>query len=101
MTKSKFLIFFILLSVVVFSLPRVLLHYLGENNPWTSFIYIYVLGGIFFSIGLRITLSQHALKLNLKADRIWFRGVILGYIFFLSLHGAWIYFALHGPQYTN
>lgn len=101
MPKFKFLTLSLFILLIIFALPRLLVTYLGSESPWTSFIYIYTLGAIFFIIGLALALQTKAVQLHLKSDRQWFRGVILGFLFFLSLHGAWIYFAMNGPQFLN
>jgi predicted Na+-dependent transporter len=101
MSKFKFIVITFIILLIVFALPRLLISNLGSENPWTSFLYIYTLGAIFFTIGLTLSIQTKAIRLDLKADRQWFRGVIFGFFFFLSLHGAWIYFALNGPQFLN
>lgn len=80
---------------IIYYLPRFLIDTLGPENPWTSFFYMYSLGGLVFLIGLNIILKSKACNLNLKSDRIWLRATILGFFYFLSLHGIWIYFSLN------
>jgi 4-hydroxybenzoate polyprenyltransferase len=77
--------------LVTYFLPRLLSKYLTNENPWTSYIYIYTLGGLFFLIGLNIVVQTKSLNLNQKLDRTWLSNMILGFIFFASLHGVWIY----------
>ena len=101
MSKFKFLNLSLIILTIVFFLPRFLIYKFGSDSAWTSFIYIYTLGAIFFVIGLALALQTKAVKLNLKSDLQWFCGVIFGFLFFLSLHGAWIYFALNGTKFIN
>lgn len=88
-----------LILAFVFFLPRVLADSLGAESPWTSFIYMYALGGIFFMIGNWIAMSTGAVKWHRKSDRFWFLSVILGFGFFFSLHGFWIFYAINSPHY--
>lgn len=100
MFKKVFLIlFYLILFLVVFLLPRLLSYLLGGANPWSSFLYLYVLGGIVFVLGLHTIIRSKACDFNIPKDKFWFINTILGFIFFFTFHGFWIFISL--KSYAN
>lgn len=91
MSKHFFYFWVLLCLSIIYALPRLLSLYLTHENPWSSYIYMYTLGGLFFLTGLIVVIKTNSLNLNLKSDRIWLSNMILGFVFFISLHGAWVY----------
>ncbi len=84
--------------VVAFFFPRILIHTLGEAHPVTSYLYMYGLGFMVFLIGLVVVLRFGACRPNERPlDAFWFKVMIGGFVFFLSLHGLWILLALKMP----
>lgn len=83
--------------VVVFVFPRLLRRWPGLDSPWTSYLYLYGLGLVTFVIGLRVILSSRACQPGRGHDRFWWRVLLWGYVFFASLHAAWILAALYLP----
>lgn len=100
-TKAKslqsFLISTTLLFIFIFSYPRILLMYFTQENPWMNYLYMYGFGLVFFCIGIWLILKSKACQLGRGRDSLWFKALIAGFIFFASLHGLWIYFALTMP----
>lgn len=80
-----------------FVFPRVIVPWLGEDNPWTSYLYLYGNGLIVFLVGLRVILKSGACRLGRGRDTFWFVVLLLGYVFFAAMHAAWILAALRVP----
>lgn len=87
----------LLIVAYVFFLPRVLVAWLGEASPWTSYLYQYGLGLGFFLIGLYVILHSGACRLGRGHDTFWFGVLIAGFLFFAVVHALWIVAALHIP----
>ncbi|MEM7395345.1 MAG: hypothetical protein AAF492_23685 [Verrucomicrobiota bacterium] len=85
------------LLVVVFVYPRFLVNTLGKENPWTSYLYLYGFGTIFFSCGIVLILKTGSCKFGRGRDSFWFKVLLVGLLFFISLHGLWILAALKVP----
>lgn len=83
--------------VVVYALPRVLVATFGVDSPWTSYFYKYGFGAIFFFVGVFIVLKGGACNLKRGHDRFWFRFLILGFFWYLAMHGLWIVASLTIP----
>lgn len=73
--------------------PRAIVAWLGESNPWTSYLYLYGFGFAFFLFGIVMILRTGACKLGRGWDSAWFAVLIGGYVFFASLHALWIVLA--------
>ncbi len=87
----------IAILVFVFVFPRILISKLGPGNPWTSYLYQYGFGSITFIIGIILILRTKACKFNRGSDKIWFKWLIAGFIFFATVHAVWILLALYMP----
>ena len=85
------------LLAYAFAFPRVIVAWLGEANPWTSYLYLYGLGLAFFVFGIVLILRTRACTLGRGRDTTWFRVLLGGYVFFASLHALWIVAAQQIP----
>lgn len=95
-TKPFFVISFCL--IFIYSLPRYLTYAFSPENPWTSFLYTYSLGGLIFFVGIYIILKFQACNFKISSDRKWFYSMFLGFIYLMSLHAFWIYFSIQNPN---
>lgn len=85
------------LAVFIFVFPRVLISSLGADNPWTSYLYLYVFGFIYFGLGMVLIRKTGALKMGRGRDSFWWKVMIAGFCFFAGLHALWICLALFIP----
>ena len=84
-------------ALFIFVYPRFLIQVLGEANPWTSYLYQYSFGLVFFAIGILLILKTKACQPGRGYDRRWFRALIGGFVFFASVHAIWILMAIYIP----
>ncbi len=80
-----------------FYFPRVLSSTLGPENPWTSYLYLYVFGFFYTGSGLLLVLKTGACNLSRPLNRFWFYMTIAGFFYFALLHAVWIYLSLSIP----
>ncbi len=100
MKKSNKLIIAALTPLIagfVFVYPRLLISLLGIENPWTSYLYQYTFGLIFFGLGILLVLRTGACKIGRGRDNLWLGILIAGFIFFASFHGIWVFMSLYWP----
>lgn len=64
-------------------------------DSWFPFIYLYVVGGMFFFTGIYIARKSGALDLKIKRHRFWYRVMMFGYLYFVILHAALTITALY------
>ncbi|HAB52136.1 MAG TPA: hypothetical protein DCE80_08215 [Ignavibacteriales bacterium] len=64
-------------------------------QTWLPFIYLYVVGGLFFFVGIYIIIKSDSLNLKKKQHRFWLRVLIGGFFFFMFLHAFLIISALY------
>ena len=64
-------------------------------DTWLPYIYLYVVGGIFFLFGMWIIKRSGAIDLTKKRHRYWYRVMIFGYFYFVLMHFIWIIAALY------
>ena len=55
-------------------------------NSWLPFIYLYVVGGIFFFSGIFLIKKSGAIDLTIKRHRFWYKVMIFGFIYFAIMH---------------
>ena len=55
-------------------------------NSWLPFIYLYVVGGIFFFSGIFLIKKTGAIDLTIKRHRYWYKVMIFGFFYFVLLH---------------
>jgi drug/metabolite transporter (DMT)-like permease len=85
------------LLVVIYTYPRWLIAQLGESNPWTSYLYQYGFGLIFFLMGIYLILKEGSCKPGRGRDSFWLKVLFAGFIFFASAHALWIVASLNIP----
>ncbi|MCB0390779.1 MAG: hypothetical protein KDD58_05800 [Bdellovibrionales bacterium] len=86
-----------ILAIFIFVYPRILIDWLGKANPWTSYLYQYTFGLVFFGIGILLVLRTKACIPGRGRDSLWLKILIAGFIFFASFHGLWVYMSLTWP----
>lgn len=86
-----------LVLVFTYAFPRILLSTLGMENPWTSYVYHYGFGGLFFLIGMVLIVRSRACQLGRGSDTLWFNVMMFGFFAYLFVHGAWILASLYLP----
>lgn len=85
------------LLLFIFFYPRILIEWLGEDNPWTSFLYQYTFGGIAFALGMLLVVRTKAAVPGRGRDSLWLKILIAGFLFFFSLHGIWVALSIYIP----
>ena len=63
-------------------------------HTWLPFIYLYGVGGIAFLIGMYLITRTQALSLDKIHHKKWLFVLIFGFIYYASIHGAFIMIAL-------
>ena len=63
-------------------------------HTWLPFIYLYGVGGIAFLIGMYLITRTRALSLDKIHHKKWLFVLIFGFIYYASIHGAFIMMAL-------
>ena len=85
----------------IYLYPKFLNALFGHSSPWTSFLYMYGFGLVTFAIGMFVIVRQGALKFNRGTESKWFHILILGFVFFSTLHGLWVILSLHVPHMSG
>jgi len=62
---------------------------------WISYFYMYIVGGIFFVIGLVITYRAGSMNLKKKNHRYYFWLLIFGFFYFMIIHALLIFAGLY------
>ena len=63
-------------------------------HTWLPFIYLYGVGGIAFLIGMYLITRTRALSLDKIHHKKWLFILVFGFIYYASIHGAFIMMAL-------
>ena len=63
-------------------------------QTWLPFIYLYGVGGIAFLIGMYLITRTRALSLDKIHHKKWLFILVFGFIYYASIHGAFIMMAL-------
>jgi drug/metabolite transporter (DMT)-like permease len=87
----------LVLLAFIYTYPRLIISWLGESNPWTSYLYLYGFGAGFFLMGIFIILRTGACRLDRGHDKLWFWVLLGGFFFFATVHGLWILASLNIP----
>lgn len=95
--KTMIAVLIPVIAAFIFFYPRFLIDWLGIDNPWTSYLYQYTFGFIFFALGILLMLRTRACVPGRGRDSRWLAILIAGFIFFFTLHGVWVYLALTVP----
>lgn len=85
------------LIAFVYFFPRYLVNHLGENHFLSSYLYIYTLGILFFSLNIFLLLRSKALNVKREGEKKWLFIFILGLICTMTLHGTVIAVAVLAP----
>jgi hypothetical protein len=64
-------------------------------DTWFPFIYLYVVGGIFFFSGIYLIKKAGAIDLTKKRHKKWYRIMLVGFFYFVLLHFILIIAALY------
>ncbi|MBK8945243.1 MAG: hypothetical protein IPM32_08220 [Ignavibacteriae bacterium] len=64
-------------------------------DTWMPFIYLYVVGGLFFLSGMIIVKKAKAVNFEKKRHRYWWNISIFGYFYFMAIHAIFIIAALY------
>ncbi len=64
-------------------------------NVWGTYLYQFIVGGIFFALALFIVVKTGAADLRLKKERQWFMWLIIGFIGLAVFFAGWILLALN------
>ena len=55
-------------------------------NSWLPFIYLYVVGGIFFFTGIFLIKKSGAIDLSIKRHKFWYKVMLFGFFYFALMH---------------
>jgi len=55
-------------------------------DTWLPYIYLYVVGGLFFLVGMIIIRKSGAVDLKNKRHLFWYRVMIFGFFYFAAMH---------------
>jgi len=64
-------------------------------NSWLPYLYLYLVGGLFFFLGLFLIKKYGAIDLSKKQHRFWMKVMIFGYFYFAAFHALLIIAALY------
>ncbi|MCB1308496.1 MAG: hypothetical protein KDK30_09965 [Leptospiraceae bacterium] len=59
-------------------------------QAWLPYFYQYGVGGFFFFLAIFVAYDRKVLNLSRKDDRRLLRGILIGFAFYLVMHGLWI-----------
>ena len=85
------------LLVFIYTFPRLIIGWLGEANPWTSYLYQYGFGLVFFLMGIYLILKSGACQPGRGRDSFWLGVLFAGFVVFAGVHALWILAALRMP----
>jgi hypothetical protein len=63
---------------------------LDFNRVWAPYLYLYIVGGIAFSIGMYLIIKTRSLNLEKNHHKKWLVVLIVGFIYYASIHGFFI-----------
>ncbi len=63
-------------------------------NVWGTYLYQFLVGGLFFAIALIAIVKSGAADLSLKQDRKWFMWLVIGFILLALFFLGWTLLAL-------
>ena len=66
---------------------------------WYSFIYLYLVGGILFSLALYLGIRKGVLKLNRSQDRRMMYCIVGAFLFYFIFQGLWNIWAIKSSLY--
>jgi hypothetical protein len=65
------------------------------SQVWLPFIYLYVVGGLFFGIAMFLIRKSNSVNMNLKRHRYWYKVLYFGFFYFAIMHLVLILTALY------
>ncbi|MBN1301013.1 MAG: hypothetical protein JW995_07330 [Melioribacteraceae bacterium] len=65
------------------------------QHTWLPFLYLYIVGGLFFGSGMYIIKRTGSIDLHKKKHRFWWNVMIFGYFYFVIFHAVWTLVALY------
>ncbi len=65
------------------------------QHTWLPYLYLYLVGGLFFFLGMFIIRKSGAINLRRKTHRFWNRILYFGFFWFVALHAFFTYAALN------
>ena len=63
---------------------------LDFNRVWVPYLYLYIVGGVAFSIGMYLIIKTRSLNLKKDHHKKWLVVLIVGFIYYASIHGFFI-----------
>ena len=67
---------------------------LDFSRTWLPYLYLYVVGGGIFLVGMFIILRSRSLKLERIRHREWYHILIFGLVYYMGIHGLFTFAAL-------
>lgn len=65
------------------------------SHTWLPFIYLYVVGGIFFFFGMILVKKSGAMNPQSKKHQFWKKVLLFGFFYFVAIHAFLILAALY------
>jgi len=65
------------------------------HNGWITYLYQFIIGGIFFAAGTIFVVKVKSANLKLSADRKWVTALVIGYFGLAIVFGVWTLLAIH------
>ena len=65
------------------------------EQTWLPYLYLYVVGGLFFLIGMITIKKTGGIDLTKKRHRYWWKVLIFGFFYFVIIHAALTLAALY------
>jgi len=65
------------------------------HNGWLTYLYQFIVGGIFFAAGTIFVTKVKAADMKLKKERVWVIALIIGYVGLALVFGVWTYLAIN------
>lgn len=64
-------------------------------QTWIPYLYLYGVGGIFFTIGMIIIRRSKAIDLRRKRHIWWYKMMYAGFFYFMFIHALFTLIALY------
>lgn len=74
---------------------------LGLPDHWLTYLYQFGVGGLFFVAGLFVILKTGACDLKIRADRVWFTALVLGFVGLATVYALWILVSVNTPTLAS
>ena len=70
------------------------------SRAWLPYIYLYLVGGGIFSIGIYIIIKSNSLNRDRVHHRLWLHILLFGIFYYMGIHSLFTFAAL-GKQYLT